>query len=169
MGDKQRLYLAVYPSGIQDDPELWFAYGFLIGPKKEYGSPVPGYVVEPGQTKIGNTVIPIWRYGTVETQDVSARPYLLARILIAKITDFSRLTTLLRTVQLVQGGSPATMSMIWARQALNAIKHDGRCVGTSVLDWARVDESARKYADVKGQLFPKPTYCLITDRELVGW
>jgi hypothetical protein len=68
---------------------------------------------------------------------------LLARILIGKVEDLDRLDTILESVPVVQG-DPNWRCKSWIVSAVEAIAKDGKAVGTSILDWAKIEELGRR-------------------------
>ncbi|KAK4148703.1 hypothetical protein C8A00DRAFT_47513 [Chaetomidium leptoderma] len=168
VSNKKRLYVALYPSGVVNNEELMYLtslilgyhWGFLIGPKVEAQDQIPGV-----------------RYHEVPLRNVRSTVNLLARILVAKIEDEARLVEILRSTPIVQGDSESSC-ITWLADALRRIREDGKAVGTSQLDWARIEPLAREYVAEKkaggryGQgadmSLPKPTWDLLKDKEIVA-
>lgn len=74
---------------------------------------------------------------------------LLGRVVVAKIADFERLKVAIRGVPVVQD-DPAWTCIRWVENALAAIEMEGRgCVGTCVLDWEVIRDTAKKYVEEK--------------------
>ncbi|KAI0101683.1 hypothetical protein GGR51DRAFT_563145 [Nemania sp. FL0031] len=163
--NKKRLYIAVYPSGISNDEERRYHWGFLIGPKAE-GNGAPGI-----RCHVKNSSGD-WEYERVKVKDVKFTTTLLARILVAKIEDEQRLTALFRRLPVVQN-DPSWRCRTWVANALVEIEKDGKCVGTAELDWQKIEAFARRYVSGKtiGGRYerdlwkPRPTWDLLEDKE----
>ncbi|KAK0934717.1 hypothetical protein LTR29_013724 [Friedmanniomyces endolithicus] len=158
---KLRLYIALYPSGVVNNEERKYHWGLLVGPKNESSTNVPGmrYHVKNTPTQGWNTT------------------NLLARILIAKIEDHNRVVAILRSLPVVQD-DPAWRCRAWIAGALAGLARDGKAVGTSRLDWAVVEATARQYVArkaaagryerVEDVLKPKPTWDMLEGQETVA-
>lgn len=108
--------------------------------------------------------------------NVRVTAQLLARILIAKVEDHDRLTAILERVPLVQD-DPKWRCRSWIASALEAIEKDGKAVGTSQLDWTKIEELGRRYVaektaagrykqkDLSG---PRPTWDMLENKETVA-
>ncbi|KAI9731453.1 MAG: hypothetical protein M1818_007843 [Claussenomyces sp. TS43310] len=170
-GNKKRLYVALYPSGVVGNEERRFHWAFLIGPKAERGADVPGI-----RYHVKNDPMNGWVYEEKSVSDVRSTNTLLARIVIAKVQDEQRLISLLRNLPVVNG-DPNWRCRSWVRQALMEIAKDGKCVGTSELNWGAIEAFARQYVNQKtaagryvkaeDMLKPKPTYDLLEGKETV--
>ncbi|EME42134.1 hypothetical protein DOTSEDRAFT_36062 [Dothistroma septosporum NZE10] len=133
---KLRLYVALYPSGVVNNEERRdraekfnrYHWGLLIGPKNEGSNQVPGK-----RYHVKNTPVDGWKYEEVELDNVRNTNSLLARILIAKVEDLTRLTTILRSVPVVQD-DPNWRCRTWIATALSVLERDGKAVGTSQLN-----------------------------------
>ncbi|KAF9773223.1 hypothetical protein IL306_008996 [Fusarium sp. DS 682] len=169
--NKTRLYVALYPSGVVNNEERRYHWGFLIGPKKESDDEVPGmrYHVTnpPGQG---------WVYEELPLSNVRTTTRLLARILIAKVEDEKRLVEIIRNTPVVQN-DPNWRCRTWVADVLSRIAEDGSAVGTSELDWAKIEPFAREYVanktaagrylDFKTVQLPKPTWDMLQGKEVV--
>ena len=123
-----------------------------------------------GQAACGNTK-------RVELQNVQGTNTLLVRVVIGKITNLRRLLQTLRSVPVVQN-DPGWRCRSWCADALAALARDGQALGTSVLDWQRIEEIARRYVREKTTqgrfnnsallLRPKPTWDLLENKEVVA-
>lgn len=186
--NKNRLYIALYPSGVVDNEERRFQemfpqhvgpanisryhWAFLIGPKVEKGVDVPGV-----RYHVKNHPISGWVYEEMGVSDVRTTNTLLARIVIAKVEDEQRLIGLLRRLPVVNG-DPNWRCRSWIGHALAEIAKDGKCVGTSRLEWQNIEVFARqyvahktgmgRYAKAEDMLKPKPTYDLLEGKETVA-
>lgn len=89
-----------------------------------------------------------WKYEKVSLADVRSTNNLLARILIAKVEDLDRLNMILERVPVVQD-DPNWRCTSWIASALEAIAMDGKAVGTSELDWKKIEELGRSYVGAK--------------------
>ncbi|KAI1120106.1 hypothetical protein F5Y10DRAFT_273405 [Nemania abortiva] len=169
--NKNRLYVALYPSGVSNNEERKYHWAFLIGPKAERGKVVPGT-----RYHVRNSAVQ-WKYEENELENVQNTTNLLARILIAKIEDEQRLIALLRQLPVIQG-DPNWRCRTWIASALAAMAEDGKCVGTAKLDWQKIEALARQY--VKGKveagryqsgedvLGPRPTWDMLENKETVA-
>jgi hypothetical protein len=115
-------------------------------------------------------------YEEKSVSDVRSTNTLLGRIVIAKVENEQRLINLLRNLPVVNG-DPSWRCRTWVRTALAEIARDGTCVGTSELDWNKIEEFARqyiaektaagRYTKAEDMLKPKPTYDLLERKEIV--
>ena len=125
---------------------------------------------------VKNHPITGWVYEEVPLNNVQSTVNLLARILIAKIENEDRLVEILRSIPVVQN-DPSWRCRTWLANALKAIKADGKAVGTSELDWAKIEPLAREYVGKKvasGRYTiqqdaqqPKPTWNMLDGKEIV--
>ena len=70
--------------------------------------------------------------------DVRSAVNLLARILIAKVEDTDRLISILDHLPIIQD-DPKWRCRSWIASALEAVAKDGKAVGTSELDWTKIE------------------------------
>ncbi|KAL2022381.1 hypothetical protein VTK56DRAFT_5448 [Thermocarpiscus australiensis] len=171
VSNKKRLYVALYPSGVTGNEERRYHWGFLVGPKIEDKPQVPGK-----RYHVKNSPTGVWVYEELDLPDVRLTTNLLARILIAKLTDEERLVQILRTTPVVQN-DPSFRCRTWVADALARIKADGKAVGTSQLDWDKIEPLARDYVAKKieagrygsgaNMALPRPTWDMIEGKELV--
>lgn len=73
---------------------------------------------------------------------------LLARILIAKVEDDQRLIEIFRRIPIVQNDQ-SRRRRTWVAHALRLIADDGKAVGTSQLNWEKIEVTAREYVGQK--------------------
>lgn len=126
---------------------------------------------------VKNTPTQGWKYEEVELDNVRSTNSLLARILIAKVEDLSRRVAILRSVPVVQNDTN-WRCRTWIANALSALARDGKAVGTSQLDWEKIEATARQYVAQKAAagryqrvedlLKPKPTWDMLEDKEVVA-
>ncbi|KAL8285895.1 hypothetical protein RB597_002803 [Gaeumannomyces tritici] len=170
VSNKKRLYIALYPSGVVNNEERRYHWGFLVGPKDEGSEEVPG-----ARYHVRNMPVRGWIYEERQLDNVRSTASLLTRIVIAKITDEQRLVEILRNNPVVQH-DPNWRCRTWVAQALRAIEQDGKCVGSAVLDWETIEATAREYTATKAgegrfdtgdMLMPKPTWDMLENREVV--
>ncbi|KAI5850815.1 hypothetical protein GGS23DRAFT_91139 [Durotheca rogersii] len=171
VSNKKRLYVALYPSGVGNNEERRYHWGFLVGPKVEGEHPVRGM-----HYHVKNPVALGWVYEEVELPDVRNTNNLLVRVLVAKIIDEERLANIFREVPVVQD-DPDWRGRTWVANALRALREDGRAVGRAVLDWGEIETVARQYAgekteggrfrDVTLTDLPRPTWDMLEGREIV--
>ncbi|KAF2846103.1 hypothetical protein T440DRAFT_542719 [Plenodomus tracheiphilus IPT5] len=122
--NRNRLYIFLYPSGVVNNKERKYNWGFLIRPKVE------------SKNVVLDSQIPVKNVRTTNS--------LLARILIAKIEDEQRLIALLRGLPVVKNDSNCRCRT-WIANVLAEIAKDGKCVGTAELGWAKIEAFARQY------------------------
>ncbi|KAI0117708.1 hypothetical protein GGR51DRAFT_264009 [Nemania sp. FL0031] len=170
VSNKKRLYIALYPSGVSNNEERRYHWAFLLGPKVEDRPQAPGV-----KYHVKNHPIHGWMYEEVEVSDVKSTDNLLIRVMIAKVEDEKRLAEILRTTPVIQG-DPNWRCRTWITDALSGLTKDGKSVGTSQLDWSRIEPVARnyvaektaagRYADVDALEAPRPTWDIIEGREI---
>lgn len=117
-----------------------------------------------------------WVYEEVPLANVRSTVNLLVRVLIAKVEDEKRLVEIFRNIPVVQN-DPEWRCRTWLANALDAIKADGKAVGTSELDWSKIEKVAREYVATKvasGRYergvdlkLPKPTWDMLAEKEIV--
>ncbi|KAF7556440.1 hypothetical protein G7Z17_g1422 [Cylindrodendrum hubeiense] len=171
VSNKSRLYIALYPSGVVGNEERRYHWGFLVGPKAEDKVQVPGM-----RYHVKNHPSYGWVYEEVPLDNIRNSSRLMVRVLIAKVEDEAGLADIFRSIPIVQN-DPNWRCRTWVANALARIEEDGRAVGTSVLDWRRIEAVARQYAGEKtrsgryltaeGIDRPKPTWDMLQDRETV--
>ncbi len=118
-----------------------------------------------------------WMYEEIPLTNVRSTVSLLARIVVAKVTDEERLITILRETPVVQG-DPEWRCRTWVADALRRIAEDGTAVGTSRLDWEEIEKTGRgyvkhktnkgRYASGVNLMGPKPTWDMLAGRETVA-
>lgn len=103
---------------------------------------------------------------------------LLARLVIAKIENEKELLRILRETVVIQN-DPSFRCRTWMADALSRIsKADPKVVGTSELDWSKIERLARRYVEDKvaagryleaeRMLKPKPTWDMMEQREIIS-
>ncbi|QPH18139.1 hypothetical protein C2857_003121 [Epichloe festucae Fl1] len=169
--NKKRLYVALYPSGVEGNEERRYHWGFLIGPKDETKSRVPGMRYHVKNHPLGG-----WVYEEHELPNVRNTNNLLARIMIAKVEDEERLEKIFRNTSVVQD-DPDWRCRTWMADALSRIEKDGKAAGTAQLDWEKIERKARRYVkkkadqgryiDLEAVSQPKPTWDMLEGVETV--
>ncbi|EGE07146.1 hypothetical protein TEQG_06134 [Trichophyton equinum CBS 127.97] len=169
VSQKKRLYIALYPSGVTNNAERKYHWAFLVGPKAEDADEVPGT-----RYHVKNNMLNVWEYEEVKLRNVKNTLNLLARIMIGKIEDEARLVKIFQEVPLVQNDE-TWRCRTWVKNALTAIEKDGKAVGTSILNWEKIEAKAREYVGEKTAAgrykniddlkLPKPTWDMIDDKE----
>ncbi|KAJ8133484.1 hypothetical protein O1611_g136 [Lasiodiplodia mahajangana] len=167
--NKNRLYVALYPSGVSNDEERKFHWAFLIGPKAEKKKAVAG-----ARYHVKNSTGD-WAFDEQGIDNVLNTNTLLARLLIAKIEDEQRLIALFRRLPVVQG-DPNWRCRTWVASALDEIAKDGKCVGTAELDWGKIEAWGRQYVKdkttagryEKNLLEPRPTWDMLENKETIA-
>ncbi|KAF5547553.1 hypothetical protein FPHYL_10142 [Fusarium phyllophilum] len=85
-----------------------------------------------------------WVYEELSLPNIRSTTRLLARIVIAKVEDEDRLVEIVRNTPVVQN-DPNCRCRTWIADVLSRIAQDGGAVGTSELDWAKIEPVAREY------------------------
>lgn len=96
--------------------------------------------------------------------------------MVAKVEDEQRLLKIIRTAPVTSGDSN-WRCRTWVAYILQKLKDDGKAVGRSELDWARIEAFGRQYVASKNAsmrynsealiLGPKPTYDLVENKEIM--
>ncbi|KAG6036648.1 hypothetical protein E4U41_005572 [Claviceps citrina] len=170
--NKKRLHVALYPSGVTGNEERKFHWAFIIGPKGEDKKKNPGL-----RCHVKNLPPNHWVYEENELEDVQCTFNLLARLVIAKIEDEKRLLEIFRETAIVQD-DPNFRCRTWMADVLSRISRaEPRVVGTSDLDWGRIEQRARGYVGKKiaegrylesgRALKPKPTWDMMEKKETI--
>lgn len=73
---------------------------------------------------------------------------MLVRILVAKVENIQRLEQILRTTP-IRHEEAGWNCVFWVREALEKLKADKEALGTSVVEWATVRDTAMKYCQDK--------------------
>ncbi|KAJ4164507.1 hypothetical protein LMH87_006179 [Akanthomyces muscarius] len=115
VSNKNRLYVALYPSGVANNDERKYHWGFIIGPKNESKEEVRGL-----RCNVRNYPLRGWTYEETKLQNVKSTNNLLARIRVAKIEDEKRLLEILRETPLVQD-DPEFRCRTWMADVLSRI------------------------------------------------
>ncbi len=149
-----------------------YHWGFIIGPKNESREEVRGL-----RCNVRNYPLRGWTYEETKLQNVKSTNNLLARIRVAKIEDEKRLLEILRETPLVQD-DPEFRCRTWMADVLSRIANsESSAVGTSELDWSRIEQKARRYVEKKAAsgryleadqaLESKPTWDMMEQKEIV--
>ncbi|KAJ5128015.1 hypothetical protein N7448_008794 [Penicillium atrosanguineum] len=148
--NKDRLYVALYArrgksetSGKKDA----YHWGLVIGPKTEKNPSKSGIrfdAIEKLTTKG-----PVWQLVEETTSLLPGTTMVLIRVMIGKIIDKERLLSVLRNTP-VPAYEPRPAHDIyncftWVEETLGSIQRDGKAMGSSVLDWDSVRETALWY------------------------
>lgn len=117
-----------------------------------------------------------WTFEEVEEPNLRHNVRLLARIMIAKIEDETRLVSIIRQVPLIQA-DPNWRCRTWMMNVITAIAADRDSVGKAVLDWEKIEAFAKDYIGRKTQFDryssaetlakARPTWDLLSDQELI--
>lgn len=148
-----------------------YHWGLLVGPKNEGKREAPGT-----RYHVKNTPLEGWQYEENELSDVRITTRLLARFLVAKVEDHTRLVAILRSIPVVQN-DPNWRCRTWIANALAELAKDSTAIGTSQLDWAQIETTARQYVGKKAaagrydvaddMLKPKPTFDMLANKETI--
>ncbi|KAJ6133823.1 hypothetical protein N7523_000145 [Penicillium sp. IBT 18751x] len=145
--NKDRLYVALYARGEKleiSGKEDAYHWGFVIGPKTEENPRKTGIRFD--AIKKMTTNGPVWQLVEETTSLLPGTTMVLVRVMIGKIIDKERLLSVLRETP-VRAHEPRPAHQIytcavWVQEALESIKQDGRAMGTSVLDWNSIRDTA---------------------------
>ncbi|MCJ1404687.1 hypothetical protein MMC11_007913 [Xylographa trunciseda] len=148
-----------------------YHWGFLVGPKVENKDKMSGT-----RYHVRNRPVEGWKYEEVPLQNVRSTTNLLARILVAKIEDEERLAKIFRSIPIIQN-DPSWRCRTWVANALAEIAKDGKAVGSSELDWQKVEATARdyvgrkaaagRYQDAANLTKPSPTWDMLENKEVM--
>ncbi|KAJ8119444.1 hypothetical protein ONZ43_g3601 [Nemania bipapillata] len=165
-----RLYIGIHPSGVVNNEKLKYHWTLMIGPRDEEKEMVAGT-----RFHVTNSIYG-WKFEEISLRDIKTTSTLLARILIAKITDEERLVALLRRVPVVQNNAE-WRCRTWVASALAAIAEDGKCVGPAELDWEKIEACGRRYVgnktasgryeSTKDWVRPRPTWDILESEEIL--
>ncbi|GES66234.1 hypothetical protein ASPCAL11780 [Aspergillus terreus] len=176
--NKDRLYVALYARGgiaKMPDKEDTYHWALIVGPKAETEGSM-GYRYHAKER-------PNLRQGSewfFEERNIPLIPtsMLLVRIMVGKVADGKRLVQILRNIPIRQG-QPGWNCVFWVQEALQALKDDGKALGTNVIEWQRVRDQAMAYCQKKKDQHrfdgrgnfdatKAPTYDLVEDKEIIG-
>ncbi|EXA30843.1 hypothetical protein BFJ63_vAg18137 [Fusarium oxysporum f. sp. narcissi] len=195
--NKDRLYVGLYArggtakmpggedrSGSESIPAMSrltdstrYHWALLVAPKVE-DSETRGKRFH-AKERIYSGMQSVWEFSEQET-GTSSTLMILVRIQVAKVMNMRSLEAILRSVP-VRGEQRGWNCVEWVREALAALQNDNKALGTSVLDWATVRDTAMWYVEQKamqhrfdGQAAPGQfdtsrvsTYDLLERKELV--
>jgi hypothetical protein len=118
----------------------------------------------------------VFEYKELQLQNVQNTNTLLVRFIFGKAENLNRLLKIIRTVPVAQN-DPGWWCGSWYADALAAFENDGKVVGTSVLDWQRTEQTARRYVREKTAqgrfttsallLRAKPTWDMLENRKVL--
>ncbi|KAF5648496.1 uncharacterized protein FTJAE_1329 [Fusarium tjaetaba] len=163
--NKDRLYVGLYH------------WALLVGPKAEDGD-TRGKRFH-AKERIYSGTQSVWEFSEQETGTASTL-MILVRIQIAKVKSLKKLGATLRSVP-VRGVQPGWNCVEWVKEAVAALQNNKDALGTAVLDWTTVRDTAMWYVEQKalqhrfdGQAAPGQfdtsrvsTYSLLERKELV--
>ncbi|KAK5701339.1 hypothetical protein LTR17_022669 [Elasticomyces elasticus] len=149
--DKERVYVALYArAGSPKMPgqEDKFHWAIVLGPKA--AGPESG-----GRMFHAKEVIAIVEGKTCFTWQLEERPTsmaptqsILARVVVGKVVSQKRLEAILRSTP-IQREQADWNCVAWVQEALQALKDDGRALGTCFSDWPSVRNAAMNYVQQK--------------------
>ncbi|KAB5554691.1 hypothetical protein GE09DRAFT_1222175 [Coniochaeta sp. 2T2.1] len=156
--DKRRLYIALYPSGVGNNPERMYHWGFIIGPKetkkvKSSQDPPTGKRCHVKNRAKKGVPGGEWFYEERDLPNAQTSIQLLARLVIAKVEDEARLLAIIRNAPVITG-DPNWRCRTW-------------CAGAFGREYVAGKNAAKRYDTQELVLGPKPTYDLIEDKELL--
>jgi hypothetical protein len=172
--NKDRIYIGLYARGGQDPNTYHWA--LIVGPKNEVegGKGMRFHARQRHDPK--NPGQHLWHYEALDIPLVQTS-MLLVRVMVGKVLDGPRLASVLEKVPLVQQ-DPRWTCRIWVRDAIAALEADGKCLGTRMTDWQKLEEASKAYVarkrqqkryDGSGTWQPGavPTYDLLEEKEVV--
>ncbi|KAF4442002.1 hypothetical protein F53441_11847 [Fusarium austroafricanum] len=179
--NKDRLYVGLYARGgtaKMPGGEDKYHWALLVGPKVE-SNETRGKRFH-AKERIYSGTQSVWEFSEQET-GTSSTLMILIRVQVAKVNNMAALEAILRSVP-IRAGKPGWNCVEWVREALAALQNDSKALGTSMLDWTTVRDTAMWYVEQKamqhrfdGQAVPGqfdtsrvPTYDLIERKELIS-
>lgn len=165
--NKPRLYIALYDlggvfgGGISYDrvaiahEKGEYQWALLIAPKEEENDPFARrYLMRQISTDISSSAKD-WEFQSDKVR-LNCHDSIIARILIAKVTDLDRLFGVLRISEL-SGGEPLTsdsntaikkprMHRTWIQDIVTALRGDGKCC-KHLRDWQEIEQTCTDYAE----------------------
>ncbi|KAI1776665.1 hypothetical protein F4818DRAFT_440065 [Hypoxylon cercidicola] len=167
MSYTQYLYLAIYYGGKWDSS---YRYGFLIDPTTKDE--------QPSGLRCCVKHLPLrgWQYEEVSLEDIRTADILLARIVIAKVTDYQKLTTILQETPVRDNVDLGCNS--WCKDVVDRIIQNKRAAGiSSIKSWEKAEAAglafvchkrlAGRYASDYTWLLPSPTYDALEKEEIL--
>ncbi|KAF4955405.1 hypothetical protein FGADI_4585 [Fusarium gaditjirri] len=115
-----------------------YYWALLVGPKAE-GGETRGKRFH-AKERIYSGTQSVWEFSDQETGTASTL-MILVRIQIAKVKSLKKLEGTLRSVP-VRGEQPGWNCVGWVKEALAALQNDNDALGTAVLDWTTVRDTA---------------------------
>ncbi|TID19413.1 hypothetical protein E6O75_ATG06751 [Venturia nashicola] len=147
---KDRLYVTLYARGgaaTMPGGEDAYHWALIVGPKDE-GKNEKGKCYH-AKTIFDGSGRSQWEF---EKRNVYLAPtinnLLLTRVLVAKVANIERLDDVVHGIP-VQQGNPGWNCVSWVQEALQALKEDGKALGTSIVDWKDVRDAAMSYVQRK--------------------
>ncbi|KAG9313922.1 hypothetical protein JVU11DRAFT_4694 [Chiua virens] len=175
--NKQRLYIALYARGGRPDTYHWALH---VGPKTlpDVDENAKTGIQFHAKEKLIGPQDSQWYFEELDIP-FHATNMLLVRIAIAKIEDLDRLCHILRAVPIRQG-TAGWNCIAWVQEGLALLDEDEKALGTRVIEWANVRNTAITYCntkkaqhrfDGKGEgdfdIRKPPTFDLITNQEII--
>ncbi|GAB0138333.1 hypothetical protein EsDP_00006569 [Epichloe bromicola] len=149
--NKTRLYIGLYVRGgspKMPGKEDSYHWALLSGPKRD---PKSGYrhimyhvkkkLVIDGEPETARSE---WQYSA----ECDRASMLLARVVVAKVSDLQRLERILRQVPL-RSGKEGWNCVAWVREAIHLASLDPYALGSRVDDWDVIRDKAMWYVDHK--------------------
>ncbi|KAG8664899.1 uncharacterized protein FPOAC1_012876 [Fusarium poae] len=131
---------------MPSNKERLYHWALLVGPKVE-NNETRGKRFH-AKERIYSGMQSVWEFSEQETGTASTL-MILVRIQVAKVKSMERLEIILRSVP-VRGEQEGWNCFEWVREALATLKNDSKALGTSVLDWATLRDTAMSYVQEKG-------------------
>jgi hypothetical protein len=82
----------------------------------------------------------VWEFEERDTL-TAASAMVLVRVLVAKVTNMDSLVSALKSVP-VRGSETHWNCVEWVKEALEILQKDGKALGTSVLGWQTIRDTA---------------------------
>ncbi|KAI9751895.1 MAG: hypothetical protein M4579_005852 [Chaenotheca gracillima] len=147
--EKLRLYVSLYArGGVEHDRYHW---ALTTGPKTELETDDSfglrfhvKQIVDPKGPSPNST---LWQYEQMDMKAFATR-MILIRVLIAKVLDYEKLEEIIRNAPVVQD-DPSWTCRIWVKNTVAILAAKKCAIGTSTMDWAKIEETARTYVRQK--------------------
>ncbi|KAI4861189.1 hypothetical protein F4820DRAFT_465043 [Hypoxylon rubiginosum] len=166
--NKKRLYLAIYYSDPRTGHEdQKYRFGFIVGPKDESRRDHARGL----SCRVRRLSSTAWQYEETRLGDVRMADDLLARVLIAKVTDEERLMAILREAPVQDDTNYG-----WCKDVVTRIANDDKAVGwPAIKKWESIEAVSLAFVCSKrmdgrypahpGR--PKPTWNALRRKEII--
>lgn len=166
---------------LTGNSNLRYHWSLIVGPKVESENAMgKRFHAKQELAIVDGSYRSVWKY---EGKDTRLLPtdMLLVRILVGKVLDMHRLVLVLENTPIRgdESGYERWNCVEWVKEALEAIQSDGKALGTSVVKWSSVRNTAMWYVAKKksehrldgqgdGSDPRAPTWSLLDQNELIA-